>query len=248
MKIWRIGVLAAVLCLLNVGCRSLPGPEEVTDDGLVRVASRASGGVYRKPDATFFQYKRLIVEPPTIAFVSNWRRAHPEINDAEAKRMQQVASELFREEFARALIGPGKWSFADTPDPDVLIVVPRIVDLDVPAPDVGNEDDGVKTAVPGPVSMEVIGDVRDAATGVLVGRLIMFDGNDRYGIGTLRIANRVTNIHEMRLTFGKWSRLLRETLEVARATRPHRSAPDASGELKSVGQPPEDKTPEDQTK
>jgi hypothetical protein len=40
----------------------------------------------------------------------------------------------------------------------------------------------------------------------------------------------------MRLSFGKWSRLFREALDVARATRPHRSAPDASGELKSGNQ------------
>ena len=247
MKSWHIGVLAAALFTLNAGCRTLPGPEELTDDGLLRVASRASGGVYRKPDATFIQYKRLILEPPTVAFERNWRGQHPEVTDAEAKRIQTVASELFREEFARALIGNGTWQFADTPDPDVLIVVPRIVDLNIPAPDAGNEAGGMKTYTPGPVKMQVVGDVRDAATGTLVGRLIMFDGNDYYGVGEVRVANRVTNIHEMRLSFGKWSRLLREALDVARATRPHRSAPDSGGELKSRGQPAGDQTPETQT-
>lgn len=242
MQSWHIGVLAAVSCALFAGCRSLPGPEEITDDGLVRVASRASGGVYRKPDATFIQYKRLILEPPTVSFVRRWRENHPEVSDADAKRIQEVASALFREEFARALIGNGAWEFADSPDPDVLVVVPRIVDLDIPAPEAGNEAGGIKTFTPGPVKLEVIGELRDAATGTLVGRVAMFDGNDYYGVGEVRVANRVTNVHEMRLSFGKWSRLLRESLDVAKATRPHRSAPDAAGELKPVHKVPADKT------
>jgi hypothetical protein len=236
MKSWHIGVLAAVLCTLNSGCRSLPGPEERTEDGLVRVASRASGGVYRNPEATFIQYRRIILEPPVISFKSGWRGQHPEVTDAEAKRIQRVAAELFREEFERALIGEGKYQYAETPDADVLIVAPRIVDLDIPAPDAGNEAGGMKTMTPGPVKLEVIGDVRDAGTGTLVGRVNMYDGNEKYGVGEVRIANRVTNIHEMRLSFGKWSRLFREALDVARATRPHRSAPGASGELKSGNQ------------
>jgi hypothetical protein len=236
MKSWHIGVLAAVLCTLNAGCRSLPGREETTEDGLIRVASRASGGVYRKADAQFIQYKRIILEPPVISFKGGWRGQHPEVTDAEAKRILQVASDLFREEFARALIGKGKYQYADTPDPDVLIVAPRIVDLDIPAPDAGNEAGGMKTMTPGPVKMELIGDVRDAVTGTLVGRVSMYDGNEMYGVGEVRIANRITNIHEMRLSFSKWSRLFREALDVARATRPHRSAPDASGELKSGSQ------------
>jgi len=230
MKIWHVGVLAAVLSTFSAGCRSLPGPEERTEDGLVRVASRAAAGVYRRPESTFIQYKRLILEPPTIAFTPSWRDNHPEITDAEAKRIQTSAADLFREEFARALINNGKWTFAETPDPDVLVVVPRIVDLDIPAPEGGN--DGVQTITPGPVKLQVIGDVRDAATGTLIGRIDMFDGNDQYGMGGVRLANRITNLHDMRLASAKWSRMLREALDVAQATRPHRSAPGARGELK----------------
>ncbi len=252
MKLWHLGVLAFAFGSLTAGCRALPGPEEVTDDGLVRVASRASGGVYRKPDAAFIQYKRLILEPPTVAFKRGWRRSHPEITDAEAKRIEQDTSAVFREEFLRGMIGEDKWALADAPDSDVIIVVPRIVDLDIPAPEAGSEISGLKTYTPGPVKMEIIGDLRDAQTGTLIGRVAMFDGNELYSVGDLsvannygnglypgakvRSANKVTNIHEMRMSFGRWSRLLAEALAVAKATRPHRSVPDAAGELKPSGQ------------
>jgi hypothetical protein len=36
----------------------------------------------------------------------------------------------------------------------------------------------------------------------------------------LRLANRVTNAHEIRTSLGKWSRLVREAVDVAKATKP----------------------------
>ncbi len=250
MKIWRVGVLASMAmsmaCTL-AGCRSLPGPEEVTDDGLVRVASRASGGVYRRPDAQFVQYRRLILEPPVIAFKSGWRDQHKDVTDNDLKKIRDDASELFREEFERALIKNGPWQFAENPDADVLIIEPRIEDLEIPAPNAGKEPSGSKTYTSGPVKMRVIGELRDAQSGVIVARVDRFDGNEDYGIGlsdpqlrnagiansTLREATAMTNLHEMRMSFGRWARLLRESLDVAKATRPHRSAPESGGDLKS---------------
>jgi hypothetical protein len=244
MKTWQLGVLAAALCTFIAGCRSLPGPEERTEDGLVRVASRASGGVYRRPEAPFIQYKRLILEAPTVEFLRGWRKNHPEVSDTDVKRIEKDATEMFREEFSRTLIGKGSWEFADSPDPDVIIVVPRIVNLDIPAPDAGVDLGNVEKLSPRPVKLEIIGDLRDAKTGTLIGRVAMFDGNEDYGVGQVRVANRVTNIHEMRLSFNKWSRLLREALDVAKATRPHHSVPDASGELKSGAKTPDAKDPD----
>ncbi len=243
MKIWRVGVLVAMACAL-ASCRSLPGPEEMTEDGLVRVASRASGGVFRKPDAQFVQYKRLILEPPVIAFKSGWRDQHKDVTDGDVRKIRDSASELFREEFERALIRNHKWEFAENPGEDVLIVEPRIVDLDIPGPDAGNEAGGMKTLTTGPVKMRVVGELRDSLTGVIVGRIDMYDGNESYGIGDtqLREATRISNLHEMRMTFGKWSRLLREALDVAKATRPHHSAPDAGGALKPEPEPKPDET------
>lgn len=256
MKLWRVGVFVAMACAL-AGCRSLPGPEEMTDDGLVRVASRASGGVFRKPDAQFVQYKRLILEPPVIAFRSGWRDQHRDVTDNDVRKIRDDASELFREEFERALIKNGPWQFAENPDADVLIVEPRIEDLDIPAPRAGSDPSGTKTYTSGPIKMRIIGELRDAQSGVIVARVDRFDGNEDYGIGVsspplrnatgldssqLREATRISNIHEMRMAFGRWSRLLREALDVAKATRPHHSAPGASGDL----QPKAPESPSDE--
>ena len=105
------------------------------------------------------------------------------------------------------------------PGPDVILVTPRVVDLDILAPDAGSEI-GQRSYTPGPVKMQVTGDLRDAASNTLLARVIIFDGETRYGFNELRLANRGTNAFEMRLGFAKWSRMVHEALNVAKATRP----------------------------
>jgi hypothetical protein len=68
--------------------------------------------------------------------------------------------------------------------------------------------------------MKISGDLRDALTGKIVGRVITYESSERYAFNEMRIANRVTNAHEQRLAYGKWSRLVREALNVAKAERP----------------------------
>jgi Protein of unknown function (DUF3313) len=208
-----------ILACLLAGCAHTRGPEERTDDGLVRVPSRASGGVYRAPGADFTPYKRVILEPPTVEFVKDWRKQHKEVTDAEIARLLAEVVKLFREEFTRIVIEEGPYEFAEEPGPDVLLLVPRIVDLDIPAPKAGSTS-GVKQYTPGPVKMEVVGELRDASSNQLVGRVIIFEGQERYGMFQLQLANRTTNAHEMRIGFAKWSRMALEALNVAKVAKP----------------------------
>ncbi len=210
---------ALALGMTVAGCSYVRGPEEKTDDGLVRVPSRASGGVYRLPGMEFSQYKRVILEPAIIEFKAGWRDQHKEVSDADVARIRREAVELFRKEFTRELVDRGKYQFADAPGSDVLLVTPRVIDLDIPAPDAGTEV-GTKSYTPGPIKMQVTGDLRDGDSNALVARVIIFEGQERYGFNELRLANRTTNAHEMRLGFAKWSKMFREALNVAKATKP----------------------------
>ncbi|HEY6125685.1 MAG TPA: DUF3313 family protein [Steroidobacteraceae bacterium] len=206
-------------CALSAGCTASRGPEELTDDGLVRVPSRRVAGVYRAPGATFTQYQRIMLEPPTIEFVRDWRKNHSDVNDTEYARIVRESAELFREEFTREIIDRGPYEYADELAPDVLIVNPAIQDLDIVAPDASTAP-GERQYTTGPVKMKVTGELRDAATGKLVGRLTIYEGNERYAFNELRLANRVTNAHEQRTAFAKWARILNEALAVAKVERP----------------------------
>jgi hypothetical protein len=219
MHLLRSLSLLVMTSALLIGCSYVRGPEERTDDGLVRVPSRADGGVYRLPGAEFSQYKRLILEPAIIEFKSGWRDAHKEVQDSDIARIRKEAVELFRKEFTRQLVDRGNYEFADVPAADVLLVTPRVIDLDIPAPDAGTEI-GTKSYTPGPIEMQVTGDLRDGASNALVARVTIFEGQERYGFNELRLANRTTNAHEMRMGFGRWSKMVHEALNVAKATKP----------------------------
>jgi hypothetical protein len=193
-------------------------PEESPPDGLVRVPSRRSGGVFREPGWPFTQYQRLIVEPVTVTFIKDWEKNHEkEVSDKEIRRIRDEASQTFREEFARELIERGKYQFANEATADVLIVVPTITDLDIPAPEADNLDKD--SFAPRSVALRVTGELRDATTNRLVGRVDTFAGGDRYGINELRPVNRGTNAHEIRSGIRQWTVLLREALNVAKNER-----------------------------
>ena len=126
---------------------------------------------------------------------------------------------MFREEFTRELIDRGPYELTDELAPDVLIVNPAIQDLNILAPETSVAP-GNQAYTAGPVKMKVTGELREAATGKLVGRLTIFEGDERYPFNELRLANRATNAHEQRVAFAKWSRILSEALAVAKVERP----------------------------
>lgn len=213
----RAGVLT-MFAVLAACTASLP-PEETTDDGLVRVPSRASGGVYRNLEADFTKYKRLMIEPMTVEFIKQWRERNPDVSDAEVRRIQDEAVKIFRDEFIDVLVEEGPFELTEVREPDVFVVVPRMLDLDIPAPETQSSALERRYS-PRPVAMQMTGELRDAMNGAILLRVIMFDGQSRYGFNELRLANRVTNSHEIRTSLGKWSRLVREAIDVAKATKP----------------------------
>src|SRR5215203_5245654 len=127
MKKMRVGVLA-VFALLAACKAGLP-PAETTDDGLVRVPSRPEGGVYRNLDADFTRYKRLMIEPITVEFRKGWRKQHPHLSDSEVRRIQAEIAKNFRDVFTGILLDEGPFELAEVREADVLVVVPRMLDL-----------------------------------------------------------------------------------------------------------------------
>ena len=215
-----------LVAVLACGCAADPPPEETTPDGLVRVPARSVGGVYRAPDATFFQYHRIILEPPSISFAKDWTENHPEVSAKELARIRAESVRLFREEFSRQFVKYGSYKFADEPAPDVLLVVPALEDLDILVPEAGDGPGERTYLTMRPVTMKVTGDVRDATTGKLVGRVITYHPPEQNMNNELRAANRTTNAQELRRVFAEWSLLIREALDVAKAAKPRPPKPD----------------------
>jgi hypothetical protein len=206
--------------VLMAGCAADPPAAETTEDGLVRVASRAIGGVYRDPEWTFMQYRRVMLEPPVIGLKKGWRDSHPDVTQKDLARILTEAMQLFREEFAREFVRRGTYTFADEPAPDVVLMVPNIEELDIPAPEAGTREYSN-----GLISMKITGDLRDASTNRLIGRVILFQPDEPFTFKSRRMANPVTNAHDLRVVYAQWTRLVREALDVAKAAQPRPKKP-----------------------
>jgi hypothetical protein len=217
MKKMRVGVLA-MFALLSA-CTAIQPPAETTPDGLVRVPSRPEGGVYRRLDVDFTRYKRLVIEPLTVEFLEGWRKQHPNVSDAELRRIQTETTNNFREVFTEILVGEGPFELAEVREADVFVVVPRMLDLKIPAPE-SEQDTGYSSFSPRLVSMEITGELRDGVNGDVLLRVIMIDAEDRFKVHQRPGPNRLTNAFEIRDGMERWSRLVREAIDVAKASKP----------------------------
>jgi len=113
---------------------------EVNDEGMVLVENSELATVYADPGADLGIYKRFILLDATVAFKKNWQRdqnfPNPlKVRDSDMVKIQQDVAGLFREVFTQEL-ADGGYTMADEPGPDVLLIKPAIVDLDVEAPDI----------------------------------------------------------------------------------------------------------------
>ena len=151
----------------------------MTEDGLVRVPSSRKAGVYRLPDATFAQYRRVMLAPASVAFRKNWDRKNLDrlntgLKPSERQRIADDMALAFHEELVAELVERGGFTLAEAPAPDVLLIAPAITELDITAPDAGSTP-GSRSFVRTAGSMTLIMELRDAASGVTVGRIIDYE-------------------------------------------------------------------------
>ena len=102
---------------------------------------------------------------------------------------------------------------------DVFVVVPRMLDLKIPAPE-SEEDTGYRSYSPRLISMQMTGELRDGVSGEVLLRVNMIDDESRYKLNGSSGPNRVTNAREIRDSLERWSRLVREAIDVAKSSKP----------------------------
>ena len=189
---------------------------EVTEDGLVRVQSSRKVGVYRAPDIPFTQYRRITLDGIAVSFSKNWLRINKNLKEADRERIRADLVRAFREEMTKELVDRGGYALTDEASTDVLRVQPSIQDLDITAPDAGLTP-GTRSFVQTAGSMTLVIELRDAASGVVVARII--DVERARETRDLQLANQTSNDVEARIAFANAARHTREALNVAKTER-----------------------------
>ena len=180
--------------------------------------SSRKAGVYRLPDATFAQYRRVMLLPSTVAFRKNWDRKGLDRLDTGLKpsEREKIANDLveaFHEEMIAELVQRGGFELTDTPAKDVLLIAPAITELEITAPDAGSTP-GARTYVRNAGSMTLVVEMRDAASGVTVGRVIDYEPGRE-----TRELLLVNHIAEARIAFANAARYTRSAINIAKTER-----------------------------
>ena len=219
MFIRSLVLLMAVCC----GAAGAQVVSDMTEDGLVRVPSSRKAGVYRLPDATFAQYRRVMLAPASVAFRKNRDRNSFDRLDTGPKpsERQRIASDMalaFHDELVAELVERGGFALAESPAPDVLLIEPAIKELYFTAPDAGSTP-GERSFVRTAGSMTIIVELRDAASGVTVGRII--DYEKARETQELLLVNHIA---EARIAFANAARYTRSAINIAKTERDETSS------------------------
>jgi hypothetical protein len=210
-------VLASVLLVSPVWAKKdLP---KVNDEGMELVQNSDLATVYADPGADLGIYQRIWLEDATVAFKKNWQRnqnrGHSlKVRDSDMQKIMDDVAAVFREVFTAELVDGG-YQMAAEPGPDVLIVRPAIVDLNVNAPDIQtasrtqsySESAGEMT-----LNLELF----DSLTGDKIAKAT--DRKRDYDRGYMQWRTRVSNRADAKRMMTPWAKALRSALDEAKSS------------------------------
>ena len=221
MKLQQFGLAVGVCAALAVGSISSvvakEAPPETTPEGLVLQKSTKSRIVYMKPGATFAQYNRVAILEPLVEFEKDWQKDYNNsrtglsgrVSDADVERMKAGLAAEFTKVFTKELQDKGGYQVVTTAAPDVLVLRPALLNVEVNAPDIMSP--GINaTVVRSAGQMTLFLELWDSETNTLLARIMdAAADNDAFG----KQANRVTNTQAADRILGDWAHELRKRLD-----------------------------------
>ena len=222
---WKFASIALILALSAPTAALAASDEAATapDDGLELVDKSRRGELRVDPAADWSTYTQILLDQPTVAFRKNWQRDQNRTQPSRVKAedMERIKSELsnmFGEVFSEELTTNGGYVMATESGDEVLRITPRIVDLDVYAPDTFHSTGAQRsyTETSGRMTLEL--DMYDSVTGDLIARAS--DRKEAPRRGYMQWTTSVTNRADAKRMLDGWARELREFLDDARNSTP----------------------------
>jgi len=196
-------------------------PPEVSPEGLQLTKSTKNRLVYVKPGATLSQYERVAILDPLVEFEKDWQDDYNRsrtglagrVSDDDVAKMKERLGAEFKKVFTDELQGEGGYQVVDVAAPDVLVLRPALVNVEVNAPDVmtaGIEHTVVRSAG----QMTLYLELWDSASNTLLARVMDAQADPDT---MAQMGGRVTNKAAADRILRKWAKELREHLDEVKA-------------------------------
>jgi len=215
----------AVLALAaSPGLSASEEPAAVSPEGLHLVKKTHSRLVYVRPGASLGQYRRVAILDCYVQFEKDWERdfnasqadLEARVTDADVQRMKTDLAAEFKKVFAKELQEKGGYEVVDVAAPDVLLLRPALINVEVNAPDL-MEAGWRRTIVRSAGQMTLYLELWDSKSSTLLARVMDAEAGDS---GISQVANRVYNKMEADEILQKWADELRKHLDAARESAP----------------------------
>ncbi len=197
----------------------------VSPEGMALVKETKSRLVYVMPGASLEPYEKVTLVDCYVAFRKDWERDYnrsatfgERVSDKDMARITKELAEEFEKVFSQELTSAG-YEVVDYSGPDVMIIRPALINLDVTAPDV-NSASMTHTVINTAGSMTLFLELYDSSTNAIFARVMDAKGDNRSGFAMR--ANSVTNKAEADRLLSMWAKELIDHLEEAKtpATQP----------------------------
>jgi hypothetical protein len=188
---------------------------EVDSDGLHLLKHTRERTVYAKPGASLDQYTQVKILDCFVQFRKKWEHDYNmdelglegRVTDKDAEMIKKRLAGDFTKEFTKVLNKSGH-EVVDAVGPNVLLVRPALINLDVTAPDVMGA--GMqRTIVRSAGQMTLYMELYDSTTSTLLARVIDAEADDG---GFAQAANRATNTAAADRILNQWAKELSEHL------------------------------------
>ncbi len=170
-------------------------------------------------DVDFERYHRVSLAPCDVAFRPDWLRQNNSTRRVLSRRLSEQTQEALaaqvRAQCETALsaslqLGPG-YKLVTERDAKTLVLKPRIIDLQVAAPDTQSTVGWSRSFTNESASMTMVLDALDSESGELVLRLV--DSVRSPDTPGLEWSNRVTNRADLQRMLNRWAARTREQLD-----------------------------------
>ena len=195
-------------------------PPEVSKDGLHLYKQTKERVAYVRPGATFTQYKKVTHLDCYVEFSQDWvndynrdqRDPSRKIKDSDLDRAKTALQKDFKRIFTEELQKNGRYQVVDSGGPEVLVLRPALINIQVNAPDLmaaGRSTTYVESAG----AMTIYLELWDSASDTILARVIDGQVDPRmYGQRSSSVTNRAAAERMMR----SWADELRSRLDLVR--------------------------------